>query len=155
MRKAKPFRVCFANLGALRPLDDVLGECPATTKSAMRCQAAAQSVARTNASHSSLAKQDDGANAPYSALCAVQPSLLEALRFSTFVGRVPRLVLKDTPSDKKSAEPEGGFPPLPQRGTASHKFTEQEGIAAISTRFCSGMVLFIRHRKHMRQQIKL
>ena len=78
----------------------------------MRCQAAAQSVARTNASHSSLAKQDDGANAPYSALCAVQPSLLEALRFSTFVGRVPRLVLKDTPSDKKSAEPEGGFPPL-------------------------------------------
>ena len=38
------------------------------------------SVARTNASHSSLAKQDDGANAPYSALCAVQPSLQEALR---------------------------------------------------------------------------
>ena len=34
VRKAKPFRVCFANLGALRPLDDVLGECPATTKSA-------------------------------------------------------------------------------------------------------------------------
>ena len=32
--KALPFRVCFANLGALRPLDDVLGECPATTKSA-------------------------------------------------------------------------------------------------------------------------
>ena len=32
----------------------------------------AQSVARTNASHSSLALQDDGADAPYSTLRVVQ-----------------------------------------------------------------------------------